>query len=254
MFSDFVMITHDLPVNFPYLNIYPIGDVHLGSKECDLDLFQSYLDMVDADPYGRAVIIGDMMNMGLKNAKSNIYEEVLTPGQQKELCYELLNPISDKILCGCSGNHEFRSVREVGMNPLYDVFCRMQIEDVYRENACFLKVKLGRDKHAKKIAYGIAVTHGRTTNKDKTWTYSVDNCDLFINGHTHDASHQPLGKIRMDLHNETVTTVGYQHVVVTPFQGYGGYALQGKFLPNHLEQFQKITLDGFKKRVSYHYE
>lgn len=254
MLSDFQMIVHKLPSELPFINIYPIGDVHLGSKECDIDLLKEWINTVKEDPFGYAVIIGDMMNMGLKNSKSNVYEEVLNPQQQKELCYELLKPIKHKILAGCSGNHEARMVKEVGTNPLYDVFCRLQIEDVYRENACFIKVNLGQRKADRQVSYGIVLTHGSTTGKDERWIYSVDNCDLFINGHTHNADHKPLGKIRMDLHNECVRTVGFQNVVVVPFQSYGGYALRGKFLPNHLQQFQKIRLFGDSKRVGYSFE
>ena len=57
----------------------------------------------------------------------------------------------------------------------------------------------------------------------------------------------------MDLTHEKVKMVGYQHIVVLPFQKYGGYAIRGKYLPNHLEQFQRITFDGLTKRVGYSY-
>ena len=251
MLSDFQMIVHKLPDNLPYINIYPLGDVHLGSKECNTDLLRKWLKMVYDDPFGYVVVVGDLLNMGLRNSKTNVYEEVLNPQQQKELCYELLKPIKGKILAGCSGNHEYRNVREVGTNPLYDVFCRLQIEDVYRENACFIKLSLGKRKKDRQVAYGITLTHGSTKNKDLQWTYSVDNCDLFINGHTHDAIHKPVGKIVMDMQNEVVRTVPVHDVVVIPFQEYGGYAIRGKYLPNHLGQFQRITLSGETKHIAY---
>ena len=234
------------------LNVYPLGDVHIGSKECDMELLQKWVEMVKQDPYGKVVIIGDMMNMGLKTSKSNVYEEVLSPMQQKEMCYEILEPIADKILAGCSGNHEYRAVKEVGMNPLYDVFCRLRIEDRYRENACFIKLTVGK-QGKNPNTYGVVLTHGANKNKDEKWTYSVDGCDCFISGHTHLGTHQPLGKIRMDLTHNKVKTVGYQHIVVLPFQRYGGYAVRGKYMPNHLGQFQCITFDGNSKRVGYTY-
>jgi hypothetical protein len=101
--------------------------------------------------------------------------------------------------------------------------------------------------------YGVVLTHGSSKNKDEKWTYSVDGCDCFISGHTHEATHKPLGKIRMDLTHEKVKTVGYQHIVVQPFQSYGGYAIRGKYLPNHLGQFQQIVFDGSSKKVGYTY-
>lgn len=251
MLDDFKLIKHTFE-ELPYINIYPLGDVHIGSKECDMDLLRNWVDMVKNDPYGYVVIIGDMMNMGLKTSKSNVYEEVLNPQQQKEMCFEVLNPIADRILAGCSGNHEYRMVKEVGTNPLYDVFCRMRIEERYRENACFIKLTVGK-QGKNPNTYGVVLTHGSGKNKDEKWTYSVDGCDCFISGHTHLGTHQPMGKIRMDLTHNKVKTVGYQHIVVIPFQSYGGYAVRNKYTPNHLGQFQRVAFDGTSKRVGYFY-
>ena len=251
LLDDFTLIQSNYD-NLEYLNIYPLGDVHIGTKEFDLELFKQWIDMVKNDPHGAVVIIGDMMNMGLRNSKSNVYEETLSPMQQKELCYELLLPIADKIIAGCSGNHEYRAVKEVGMNPLYDVFCRLRIEDRYRENACFVKLTVGK-QGKNPNTYGVVLTHGTSKSKDDKWNLSVDGCDCFISGHIHDADHAPKGKIRMDLTHNRVKLVGYQQVVVMPFQGYGSYAVRGKYLPNSLGQFQRITFDGTSKRVGYAY-
>ena len=251
MLDDFVLIDVKYDTN-TLLNIYPLGDVHIGSKEFDRELFDQWIEMVKADPNGVVVIIGDIMNMGLRNSKSNVYEENLSPMEQKELCYELLKPIADKIIGGCSGNHEYRAVKEVGMNPLYDVFCRLRIEDRYRENACFIKLTVGKQGRNPNT-YGVVLTHGSTKAKDEKWTYGVDGCDCFISGHTHEAIHKPLGKLRMDLTHNKVKTVDYQHIVVLPFQRYGGYAIRGKYMPNHLGQFQCITFDGSTKKVGYSY-
>lgn len=251
MLDDFILIQSKFD-DSKGITIYPLGDVHLGSKECDVELFKEWIEMVKNDPSAYVVIVGDIMNMGLKNSKSNVYEEVLSPMEQKELCYELLEPIADKIIAGCSGNHEYRANKEVGCNPLYDVFCRLRIEDRYRENACFVKLTVGK-QGKNPNTYGVVATHGSSKNKDKIWTSYVDGCDVFISGHTHEGDHDPLAKIRMDLIHNKVKTVGYQNVVVLPFQRYGGYAIRGKYRPNHLGQFQHITFDGTTKRVGYHY-
>ena len=251
MLSDFQLIKSTFD-DFSHLNIYPLGDVHIGSRECNLNLLRQWVDMVQQDPNGRVVLIGDIMNMGLKSSRSNVYEEALNPMEQKELCFELLNPIADRILAGCSGNHEYRAVREVGTNPLYDVFCRMRIEDRYRENLCFLKLTVGKNGKNPNT-YGIVLSHGKSKNKDLDWTYAVDGADVFISGHTHLGTHQPCSKIKMDLTHEVVKTIGYQHIVVLPFQEYGGYAAREKYKPMHLGQFQRVTFDGSSKKVGYSY-
>lgn len=253
MLSDYTLIKPDEYKKYDRLNVYPVGDVHIGSAEFAEDLFRSWVSMVANDPCGAAVIVGDMMDMGLKNSKTNIYDQKLNPMEQKELCYELLKPIKDKILAGCSGNHEARAVKEVGTNPLYDVFCRLGIEDRYRENACFIKLQVGMVGKNPNV-YGVVLTHGKSKTKDEKWNYGVDGCDCFISGHTHLGTHQPYGKIRMDLTHNAVRNVGYQHVVVLPFLKYGGYALSGKYMPSYIGQFQRITFFGDSKRVGYTYE
>ena len=173
MLDDFVLLKHTCDEGTTHLNVYPLGDVHIGSKECDVKLLKAWVDMVKNDPNGAVVIVGDMMNMGLRNSKSNVYEECLSPMEQKEVCYEILLPIKDKIIGGCSGNHEYRAVKEVGMNPLYDVFCRLGIENRYRENICFVKLTVGK-QGKNPNTYGVVLTHGSSKSKDEKWTYSVD--------------------------------------------------------------------------------
>ena len=251
MLNDFQIIDAKLDT-LDEVRLYPIGDVHIGSKECDLDHFREFTKMIANDPCARVVIIGDMMNMGLKNSLSNVYEETLSPMEQKEVCYELLEPIKDKIIGGCSGNHEYRMVKEVGTNPLYDVFCRLHIEDKYRENVCFMKLSVGSYR-GRPNTYGVVLTHGKSKKKDADWTYAVDGADVFISGHTHLGTHQPMSKIRMDLIHNNVKTVDYQHIVVLPWQQYGGYAVRNKYLPNTTGYYQCITFDGTTKKVRYSY-
>ena len=71
-----------------HLTVYPIGDVHIGSAEFNEKLFRKWVQMVEDDPNGAVCIIGDMMDMGLKNSKTNIYEQKLPPLEQTEVCYD----------------------------------------------------------------------------------------------------------------------------------------------------------------------
>lgn len=244
------MVVHKLPVTLTHINLYPLGDLHLGSAECDIKLFDTWVQTVKGDDHGYCVLVGDMMNMGLKSSRTNVYEEVLTPQQQKEKLHELLLPIKDKILGAVSGNHEYRGVKETGINPLYDVFCRLQIEDLYRENACYMKINLGqRSDKQRQISYGIVLHHGASRSKREKWANAVDGMDCLITGHTHIAEIQPPCKIVMDMKNEVIRMVEYTTVVTNSFQSYGGYALRGMYLPVQSRRFQKLILDGTFKNV-----
>lgn len=251
MLSDFVMVKHKLPWDFPYIHVYPIADAHIGSAEFDQQLFKTWIKTVQDDPFGYAVLAGDMMNNGVKNSKTNVYEEVMRPSQQKEYLYQELKPIKDKILGACGGNHEYRNIREVDDDPLYDVFCRLGIEDRYRQNACFIKVNLGTAKKGRQVSYCIVLVHGKTRNKLQKWQYAIDGADIIISGHIHIPEETPPCKLRVDMHNETVSVVEFTNVVCNSFQKYGGYAMRGLYLPNASKRFQILTLDGKTKHVGY---
>lgn len=233
--------------------IFPLGDVHLGSKECNLDLLYEWRSQVEQDPNARAVIVGDMLNMAIKSSVSNIYEDIMMPKEQKEFCYEFLLPIKDKIIGVVSGNHEYRNVKEVGTNPLYDVCCRLGIEDVYRENVCFIKLTVGRIKNKNPNVITIVLTHGKSRKKDLDWANSVDGVDLFIQGHTHQPELKPMTKIKFDAPHETVKCVEYNIVTVASFQNYGGYAIRNKYLPHQHDSFQRIVVSNDSKRIGYYY-
>ena len=252
MRNDFEMVVHKAPTNCKRLNIYPIGDLHIGSKECDLEFFEKWRTEVISNSNSRVVIIGDMMDFGLKNTKTNIYEAVMSPMEQKDMLTELLRPIKDKIIGAVPGNHEYRGVREAGDCPLYDVMCRLGIENVYRPNACIIKVCLG-GREKKQFNYGIMLQHGTTKTKLDRFCESVDGVNVFVSGHTHSPKHQPRAKLTVDLRHESVRTEPYQEVVVEPFVNFGGYAMRGMYLPTAPSNFQMFTLFGTEKKVSYSY-
>ncbi len=63
------LIVHKLPQDLPYINVYGIGDKHIGSRECDIKRLKKQVDMMLNDQYGYAVICGDMLNNGLRVPK-----------------------------------------------------------------------------------------------------------------------------------------------------------------------------------------
>ena len=239
-------------MDYEYINVYPIADPHIGSPEFNEPLYKRWIKTVLDDPYGYIVIAGDMLNNGLKNSKTNVYEETMPPEQQKDYLEHSLRPLAEreKVLCGTCGNHEYRTVREAGTDPLYDVFCRLGIREYYRQDGAFLKVNLGVRKQPRQCSYVLSAIHGAAKYRVEHWISHVDGVDVFITGHTHQPKVTPPSKIVVDAHNEKVILKPYKHVVCNPFTHYGGYAMRGMFLPSGSECFQVIRLSGTKKEVS----
>lgn len=188
------------------------------------------------------MICGDMINNGTKSSKSNTYDETMRPSEQKQWLAEQLKPIADKILCGCSGNHESRSVKETDDNPLYDVFSKLNIEHLYRENGCVLIMRFG-DDHSQagktRPCYATLVTHGvgggmyvgSGGNKAERLGSVIDGLDCIIAGHVHKPGEFPVGKMLIDKRNNNIIQQQFRVVIATSWLKYGGYGLKGMFTP-----------------------
>lgn len=246
---DFDLIVKKFGVDVETVNVYPLGDLHIGSTEFNLDNWNRWSKAVQADPNGVVILVGDMMDNGLKNSKTNSYAQTLQPFQQKKLLVELLEPISDKIVLSLQGNHEYRSVYLTDDCPLYDALARLWIEDTYRENFGFLKISLGKKNAERQFTYTLAVAHGKSKNKNEKFAYAIDGMDVFITGHTHQPASSFPAKIVIDPYNEVVKMRGYKHVSVPSFQNFGGYALRDMYMPQDGTVFPVITLNGTKKEV-----
>lgn len=248
MKSDYQMIVRKFPDSWKSLRIYPLGDLHIGAPEFDLALWDEWKYMVKHDDQGQIVIVGDMLENSLKTSVGNSYEAQLSPHEQKLWLANEFKPIKNKILGVTRGNHEYRSVMTSDDCPLYDVMAKLDLEDLYRENMVEMKVSLGFKNAERQWSYTVLGMHGASKNKTEKFSYALDGVDVFITGHTHDASARFPKKIVMDAHNEVIRMVGYMHVTVPSFMSFGGYALRGMYMPTD-NKFPVIKLSGTEKKV-----
>lgn len=250
MRDDFDMIVWKLEEDYPIANIYPIGDLHIGSPEFNVKKFMKWRDMVADDPYGRVVILGDMIDNGLRNSKTNVYMATMNPMEQKWELARLLMPIKEKIIGAVSGNHEYRTTRETGDCPLYDVMVKLDLEEYYRPNMAFIKINVGRRNAERQWSYALVATHGQSANKTKKFVPYIDGMDIFLSGHIHNSGSSFPAKIVMDTKNNVVTQVPVIPVVVPSFADYGGYAIRGLYEPSSNVLVPVIHLSGEKKEVT----
>lgn len=240
--------------------LFPLFDAHIGSREFNQKKFSAYLEEIRQIENAFVVIGGDMMDMGLKNSVTSTYEQVLRPSDQKKLCAELLEPLAKagRILCGTGGNHEARAVKEADDDPLYDVFCNLDIADKYRSAMCFLIVRIGGGEGrsscaAKRPTYSVVVTHGAGggmyigsgANKSERYGMAVDGLDLLITGHTHKPVTFPAAKLMIDTRNGRVSQKQFVCLTATSWLDYGGYPLRKMLSPTaHSRQVIRLSANG----------
>lgn len=228
---------------YPTVTLDAIGDLHLGSIGCHEKEWADYVQFVQTEPDTYIVIVGDMIDNGTRNSIANPFDCKYRPMEQKNILADYLKPIKDKILCATRGNHEGRTWKETDQDPLYDVFCRLNIEERYRAGTAFLYLQIGERPNGNKgtrarQAYNIVVTHGTgggklagsAINNQHRFGSSIDGCDVLITGHTHAPSITKPSKTVFDPVQKEVRTEPFACVQCASWLSYSGYPL-AKMLP-----------------------
>lgn len=240
---------------FPeYENIIlvPLFDEHIGSATHIKERWKTIKDYLLKTPNAFCIIGGDMINNSILGSVASPFDDVLTPAQQKEQLYEELKPLAkaNKILCGVPGNHELRNNKFTDCNPLYDVFCRLNIEDLYRESRCYLKLYVGKTgSRGKGTVYLGVVTHGTFTgktgglvlNKLSQFADCFEGVDFIVVGHSHSPAHDRPCKTVINPYANT--TAVKETLIVSASSGVGQerYALKNNIRPKK-NNIQYITL------------
>ena len=238
--------------------IYPIADVHFGAAEHNFEAWFSVCKEILAQDNAYIVLNGDLINNATRSSVSNIFEETLRPREQKKAMVEMLTPLRDRILCITSGNHERRSIKDADDDPTYDIACKLDLEDLYRQNIAFLNIGIGKrtDTGGANQSYRIAVTHGAgggiytgaTVNRNERFGNIVDGLDCLIVGHTHKGTVSRPGKLYIDAANNQIVQRDFLVVSCVSWMEYGGYAAQKMLLPAAHSQPQKLLLKAYQTR------
>lgn len=257
MKTDFDLIVHRLP-ECREARLYVIGDLHVGAIEANIKGWEQFVQKILQDKNAYIVILGDMMNNAIKTSVSNVYEEVLRPREQKRYLVSALSQLTERILCIVPGNHEQRN-KDVDDEPLYDVACKLDLEDIYRPNAAFLKVcfgsrNAGGDNEKPLQVYTICCTHGAgggiytgaTVNRNERMAMFV-NADILAVGHTHKGAITKPARIEIDPYTNSVKMKTTTVISACSWLSYGGYAMRKMLLPSSAQdpdQPQTLLLGG----------
>ena len=250
MLPDFEIIQHQFYGGHD-IKIWPIFDVHHGSPESRMDDFIKFVNRVAETPNEFVILGGDLIDNGTKSSVTNCFKATAPPSVQKREMANILAPLAEKgkILCATPGNHERRN-KDVDDDPVYDICCKLDIENLYRENVCFVKIQLGEEGVKNgyyRPTYVLAVTHGAgggilsgsALNRNERWGYCMDGVDCIITGHTHKPMTSQPGKLVVDARNNVVSIKPFKVLVATSWLDYGGYAARymlqpSSFCPNSL--------------------
>lgn len=240
MLSDFAPIVHRLPGRT--IRIWPVADVHIGAKECDLDGFTSFLKRVEGREDDYLLLVGDLVDNGIRSTSSptDIYAATMQPEQQIEKAVELLTPVAGKILGAVGGNHERRTTKAVNVDIMSYICSLLHIPELYRPNMAFIRISLQDNGMADR--YALMMTHGKTENKKKQFTNIVEGVDACIYAHTHSPSMQfPASRIRFN-HRNNISFHEVISMTACSWLKPGGYSLSSLYVPQVAARPQCLEL------------
>ena len=250
---DLDLILHKIPSR--EITVIPVSDVHLGAIEHCQREWENFCNIVRDTPDTYITLGGDLINNSIRSSVANPFDEIMRPREQKKRMVEYLTPIRDRILCAVSGNHEARSAKETDTDITYDIMAKLDLEDIYRENAAFIKLSLGSRSSGSDrsyVSYILCVTHGTgggiytgaAVNRNERFSHMIEGVDCFFIGHTHKGTVSRPTKLVVDSNSNKIYTRSITVVSSESWLNYGGYALKKMLLPSEVANPQRVIFKG----------
>jgi hypothetical protein len=194
-----VRIYHDAGATF---TLYPLGDVHFGSANCDTALFDSVIAAIRADDSARWIGMGDMVESIAPNDKrwhaGGVDEKVVNLASQDrigdvyvEKLAAKLGPIAEKCLAYGDGNHEAAFNKHYYTNLSVRVLDAIGRPDCYTEWGCLTRLAF-QDPRGSRRALRVFHSHGwqggrmdgAKVNEVRRLMAYID-ADIYLQGHSH---------------------------------------------------------------------
>jgi predicted phosphodiesterase len=234
------------------LRLHGISDIHLGSSDCDEEMFLAYLKEIEKDPAARVILNGDLLQYDTRGSKGDVYRQKYPPSQQKRLMREYLTPIKDKIIGMLGGNHDALRTQE-DASPIQDIAEWLGVP--YAAGEGLFKLPVGRRENKKPFVYTVYCTHGWSNSRamggkanNLQRLSDIVLADVYMISHTHTPMVFPDTYYVPDLRNNKVDKRIRYYVNTGSFQKRGMYPTTKGMRPVALLN-PVILLSGVERRI-----
>lgn len=215
--------------NHEWLNILPIGDLHIGSPNfCERTLLTALNFAKRNRQNTRILLMGDLAETATKTSVgAGSYEQIGTPQEQVLRAVEYFRPYKDLIDGVITGNHEQRVYKATGTDMTL-MFCQLLgIENKYLRYQGAIKFNLGR------MAYNFMMWHGAgggsqkggKVNRMNNMARLCEDIDVYLMGHVHELGYVSDVATRLNKRTMEVNDVDVYYVFTGSALDYeGGYA------------------------------
>jgi len=245
-----------LDKEFKQLRLVVVSDAHVGNPLFSEKHFKRTLDFIADNADVFCILNGDLVEAITKTSKGILFDQKITPQEQRDYVIELLKPIKEKILGATWGNHERRIYNEVGLDVMQDIVKALATKKYplglpYRAEGMIHKIKFGHgnEGHPDKSyvfwgycthGYGGARTKsGKAVKVERTATWV--NCDFYAMSHDHVVNvapddyldHDDRETIDKETNFVTGKVVSHRKMLIktNAYLKWGGYSEMGGFPP-----------------------
>jgi hypothetical protein len=248
--------------------LIPLGDLHLGSPNIDIEKFQGYIDWIKKTEGAYTFIMGDMFDVATLQSPTKAFGQVMNLNEGMKYLHDLLYPIKDKIIGAITGNHEERLERFAGFNPLqafcdsfgitycgYSAILRFKVGHMTRNKLNIVSPRLGYVFYAHHTTGGGATLGGKL-NRVKKLSDIFEGADAYLGGHNHSKAIGEDDIAHLRISGNGNAQIEYRRIVYVDtgsFLTYDNSYAEEKMLPPSNTGAPRLRMNGVKKdlHVSY---
>lgn len=237
-----------------HFNLYPFGDTHYGSPQCNIPFVRQTIDMIAADPDGYWVGMGDFMENAIVGSLSDVYTQTASPEEQAKEIIKWLEPIKHKGLFMIGGNHERRTHRATGMTPEEYISAELGRNEKgqrwvpYLGFSVYAVFQMSQCKTPKSFKCyfhhnrGGGYTMGGKVNASERLRFIAPTADAIFSAHSHITSR--LQETWYDVGRKSIIEkIGYNYIIGSALEYSESYA-EEKAKPAATVEFIKVTFQG----------
>ncbi|WP_126992263.1 metallophosphoesterase [Thermosipho globiformans] len=238
-----------------FIDILPLGDLHIGSEESN---YKQALKLLEEFPGTKIIFLGDLIDNAIINSLGDVYSQTENPHDAFQEVLSFLRKYRNRILGIVGGNHERRTWKKVGVDPIRLFADELGIP--YADDLLILDIGIKNHQtyrgSKKRTHYAIACHHGasggrfpeKSMRQHRYFQSMVANVDIYITGHTHVPQTSMTAVYEYDPRNKNITIRNMQHITI-PAWTEEKYARQ-KLLAPSAETVLILRLYG--SRVKHH--
>ena len=234
----------DLP--WRQVTIYPLGDWHLGSPQCDVPYIKEVVREIKANPQAKWFGHGDLIENALIGTPGDIYKQLRGPADQVKEAVAILKPIKDKCLFILDGNHELRTDKASGLSPTNTIASDLRAR--YVQYSCLFVLDLQKAKTPRSFSCyahhnaGGGYTAGGKVNAASKLRLICPTVDATFSAHVHTSGRLPVTWFEAG-YKRVIRKTGYDYIIGAALTWNKSYAEVKAKRPATVEHI-KVTFVG----------